>query len=184
MKSKRLFIGIPIEEETTKELERLQLQWKEMLGISSDCLLAKADFHLTLHFLGAIEEEQVSLWFESLEKHARLKSFNFVLNRFLAFPDISRARVITLAGAIGNSPLSHLFYQTAETVEAFGGKIETRVFIPHVTLFRGTGIKIEKPLEVEKPIEIHIASFALYESLAGKRESRYRVLRSFDLTTS
>ncbi|MFM8268715.1 MAG: RNA 2',3'-cyclic phosphodiesterase [Pseudomonadota bacterium] len=181
MKTKRLFIGIPLESGEVSELETLQLSWKEALGLPRESLISKSDFHLTLHFLGAIEEGRVGLWLESLESHAKLKTFSFDLNRFLAFPNISKARVITVAGAVGNSPLTHLFYQMAETVQRLGSKLEERLYVPHVTLFRGKNLKIERALEVLKPIPIRISRFALYESPTHPRESRYQILKSYEL---
>ncbi len=127
MKSRNLFIGIPIEEEAARLLE-------------------------AIHFLGAIAEERVSLWEESLEKYSKLQSFSFHLTRFLAFPNSLEPRVLTLAGPIGNSPLSHLFYQMAETVEG---------------------------VEVQNPIAVPITSFALYESLPSNAENRYRILKRY-----
>jgi 2'-5' RNA ligase len=179
MKSRNLFIGIPIEGETAQLLEAIQFKWREILGLSKEFLILKADFHLTLHFLGAIAEERVSLWEESLEKYSKLQSFSFHLVRFLSFPNSLEPRVLTVAGPIGNSPLSHLFYQMAETVEGLGIKVEKRALIPHVTLFRGQGIKINQPVEVPNPIEVPITSFALYESLASNGASRYRILKRY-----
>jgi 2'-5' RNA ligase len=182
MKSKRLFIGIPVENEAAYQLERLQFKWKKSLELPPEGLLSKSDFHLTLHFLGAVQEEHVASWEDSLKQYARLKSFSFALTRFLAFPNLSRPRVITVAGLVGNSPLSHLFYQMAETVESRGVEVEKRVFIPHVTLFRGSGITIDQPLEVANPIEVPITNFALYESLPGNGENRYQILKQFALS--
>lgn len=184
MKNRRLFIGIPIEEKASEKLHRIQSTWKEILELSSGSLVSRSDFHITLHFLGAIEEGQIDLWIESLEQHVRSAKFSFELNRFLAFPNIQKARVITLAGASGNSPLSQLFYQTRKTVEGLGSKMETRVFVPHVTLFRAKELKITQSLEVGNPVKIKVTSFALFESQSGHHENRYRVLKEFDLTTS
>jgi 2'-5' RNA ligase len=67
----------------------------------------------------------------------------------------------------------------AETVEGLGIKVEKRAFIPHVTLFRGQGIKINQPVEVQNPIAVPITSFALYESLPSNAENRYRILKRY-----
>lgn len=181
MQSRRLFIGIPIGDKAIAQLETFQFNWQKKLQLPDRSLVSKLDFHLTLHFLGAVEEKQVGLWVESLERHSKLKAFSFELNRFLAFPELSRARVITLAGPVGNSPLSHLFYQMAETVERLGSKVEERVYVPHVTLFRARELKIERPPEVHNPVQIQIANFALYESQSQPGENRYRVLKSYEL---
>lgn len=178
-KTRRLFIGIPLEEKAADQIENIQLSWRKSLGLEGDTLISKSDFHLTLHFLGEIENRQVDSWLEALEEHTRHRSFSFVLNRFLAFPDNFRARVITLAGSSGNSPLSYLFHQLGETVERLGCRVERRVYVPHVTLFRGRELKMLNPIQEVIPLEIEIKQFALYESRPGDKKNRYEIVKPY-----
>lgn len=178
-KSLRLFIGLPLESVEADVLENIQDRLQSELDLPKKSLVRRSDFHLTLHFLGSVEETNIDLWRKALEKHAKQPSFSFSLNRLVAFPHVDRARVVALAGSSGASPLSHLFYQIGMTVEDLGLKTEKRVFVPHITLFRCRELKISKLSEIESPLEIRVSRFALFESKMGVQENRYRILKEY-----
>jgi len=91
------------------------------------------------------------------------------------------AKVITLAGSPGNSPLSHLFFRMKKTVEELGVRVEERVFIPHITLFRGNYLPIKTKINFEKDQKLSISQFALYESRNVQGKSHYHVLNRWVL---
>lgn len=182
MKSqKRLFIGIPISEVVIHKIEAIQLLWKRQLDENEISLIPKENYHLTLHFLGNTPVEQIPSLEEKLERHAKTPRCFYALNRFLAFPEPKRARVLALSGVIGVSPLSQLHFQMKETLQSLRMKIEDRVYIPHLTLFRVRELSLIHPFPIEKGIEVPIESFALYESLLTQQGSQYRILKKWEL---
>lgn len=181
-RSLRLFIGIPIESTVRAELKTIQTALNESLNLPQASNIASSDFHLTLHFLGNIERDRLGFWLEALQKHSKLPSFSLALNRLVAFPSLNRARVIALAGAIGTSPISHLFQQVGNTVEELGICIEKRVYVPHVTLLRSKEIKIRSLVEKVPTLEVNVTSFALFESSLGSKEGRYQILKEYSLS--
>jgi 2'-5' RNA ligase len=182
MKSqKRLFVAVPFSEETVKKIESVQSGWKQSLESVKSNPVPRLDFHLTLHFLGNTFEEQIPLLESFLEKLNRTARFNYALNRFLAFPDLKRAKVLALSGAIGISPLSHLYSQMKESLLKMGKEVEERVYVPHVTLFRLKESLLSSPLEIEEEINVCVDRYALYESRLTSLGSQYHVLNQWEL---
>lgn len=182
MKSqKRLFIGIPIVETAIKKIEAIQVHWKEQLKEKKISPIPIENYHLTLHFLGDTPDVQIPVLEKNLEQHCRTPRFFYALNRFLAFPELKRARVLALSGSMGTSPLSQLHYQMKESIQNLGWKLEDRVYIPHLTLFRARELSLGNPLLIAEEIQVSIESFALYESSLTQQGSHYRILRKWDL---
>jgi 2'-5' RNA ligase len=182
MNQKRLFIAVPLEDEAVHQIKDIQLSWKNQLQLPEETLVPAEKWHLTLHFLGQADEQLIPRWIAALEPYAKTPSFSIYLNRFLAFPNNDIAKVITLAGSSGNSPLSHLFFRMKKTVEELKVKVEERVFIPHITLFRGSFLPIQTKINLEKEQKLSISQFALYESRNTNGKNHYHVLNRWLLS--
>lgn len=139
---RRLFIAILPGEAVKEELHALQERLKpHLLGGN---LTAKDNLHLTLRFLGEMEEEMLPALRRCLEEAvAAGESFRIRTAGLGAFP---RGRRQILWKALEPSPaLERLHDDLEASLEAAGIPREDRPFRPHITL--GRQLLLEKPLE-------------------------------------
>lgn len=180
VEKKRIFIGVGFDEATANRLEEIQNAWKEHFAKQDLRWIPKRNIHLTLHFLGLIEDWRVGMIENSLSKIS-YSPFSFSLNRILGFPSSHKARVVCLGGQEGTSPLSNLYFKIGNEIEQIGFKMETRVFVPHVTLARANDpISLPSGITCD-PLEIKVTGFTLYESRTLPSGSEYDSLRVFPL---
>lgn len=180
MEKRRIFVGISFNEETLRQLAQIQEQWKSILPSQNFKWLPPPNLHLTLHFLGLIDEWRVGMITNSLKK-ITLPDFSFLFHRVLFFPNPQHARVLCIAGQEGHSPLAHLFYRIGESLKEIGFTLETRIFIPHITLARvHPSRRCEEKLSYEA-LSISIESFTVYESVLSEGGSQYREVEKFPL---
>lgn len=135
----RMFVGLRL---GAAPAERLFAQARRLLGLSPSLrVVAAADLHLTLHFLGSTRAGDVRAIAEALRRvsagHAPLR----VRYRGLgAFPSPARARVVwaDVEALKGDSVArwAALAHQVGQALAPFGRPPEGRPFHPHVTLGR------------------------------------------------
>jgi 2'-5' RNA ligase len=92
--------------------------------------------HITLRFLGDVEEQQATSLMEGLESLAEVAPFRFNLAGVGAFPDRKRPRVIWTGIALGKQQVVALAEKVEGIVESCGFPSEPKRFSPHVTLGR------------------------------------------------
>ena len=137
----RAFIAIQLSDELKRHISELQAELKrsipEMLTIS---WIRPEAMHLTLRFLGDIEESQVETITDILQLgSAPLRPFCLEARGIGGFPTSARARVlwVGLSGdEDGMSALRNLQTTIEEEVVAMGFLREDRPFTPHLTLAR------------------------------------------------
>ena len=184
MTQQRLFIAVILSEETQENLAKVQSQCAKLLGLSQESFIEKKKFHLTLNFLGAVEEGKISKLTGNLKKHAELKRFEFSLNRMIAFPNAEKPSVIALSGSVGNSPLSYLQSRITMNLKDLGFPLESRVFVPHVTLFRLKRESLTVKLETlpQWTCDFQVNQFALFESQTVNAKSHYIPILTWQLS--
>jgi 2'-5' RNA ligase len=95
------------------------------------------NLHVTLKFLGAVEEERLALVGRRLEAVAsRARRFELAIAGLGAFPAVSRPRVLWAGISAGGETLASLAAAVDEALEALGFAREARPFAAHVTLGR------------------------------------------------
>ena len=129
----RAFIAIDIDpqvrENITRAIDQLRSRVLEVRWI------APANFHLTLKFLGDIEQTQIEAIGAALEE--RLRPFpRFTINAkgLGVFPDLRRPRIMWI-GLAGNE-LTTLAAQVELALLPLGFAPEKRNFTPHLTIGR------------------------------------------------
>lgn len=131
---------------------------------------APEDWHLTLHFLGAVARERI----DELQAGLALPVSPFTL-RFgvpLCWP---QGLAVLLPSA--EAPvLSRLHEQLAQAVRALGLRTDARPFRPHITLARHAA-QAEPPAQ-PPAFDWPVSAYALLES-TGDVAQRYRVLRTY-----
>ncbi|UCF86915.1 MAG: RNA 2',3'-cyclic phosphodiesterase [Nitrospiraceae bacterium] len=130
----RSFISIELPEETRNALSRVQ---KEFEKCSPDIRWVKpGNIHLTLKFLGNIEDEIAENITVMMRKVcSKFPSFILTLQGAGMFPNVRSPRVLWI-GLNGNDVLAALQKEIEDGLEPLGFKSEKRKFTPHLTLGR------------------------------------------------
>ncbi len=129
----RLFIAIEIPENIKQFLSELVSLKAPVEGVN---IVPKENFHITLKFLGEVQEEIVSQIKTSLLKVAKqIVPFNLKITYPGVFPNSSKARVIWI-GTDTNQELKKLVSKIEESMAQYGFKKEEKEFTSHITLAR------------------------------------------------
>jgi 2'-5' RNA ligase len=179
----RIFIAVNLSE----DVRQLLLDEQKEIPRDLPVKLAKQDnFHITLCFLGYIEEGQISKICEIVkdiaEKHI---AFSINLDKISYGPlGIMPPRMIWALGA-PNKELSEI---NKELEQKLLGKKNVRDFVPHITLGRirewqWRQIEPEERPMIEKDIslELEVKSIDIMESRLKRSGAEYTILQSFPI---
>ncbi|MEN3044186.1 MAG: RNA 2',3'-cyclic phosphodiesterase [Candidatus Hydrothermales bacterium] len=176
MNKLRLFFGIPLEDDKKDKifeyLKRLNLLKKDYKWVP------KENYHITLKFLGEVEEKLV----KDLDKIGKemcllFNSFSVLTDGFSGFPNRKKARVFFL-DLKEKEKIIRIFKVLEDKITQLNFKREDREYHPHITLARlrnPESIPDIDPLEME----ININGFSLYESILKKEGSLYKILNTY-----
>ncbi|MFH0701865.1 MAG: RNA 2',3'-cyclic phosphodiesterase [Candidatus Woesearchaeota archaeon] len=127
---KRLFVGIPLSFDLKREIEPFLTELK-LPGISP---VAVENLHLTIKFLGEVEEEKILEISEKLSQLASLTpSFPVELKGIGVFPDLKQPRVVWIGTE--SKELVRLM-RTVDKELDYIRQNEHAAGIPHLTLAR------------------------------------------------
>ncbi len=134
----RTFIAIDIPEDLKKKIASVQEQMKQFNAPVR--WVSKPSFHLTLKFLGYIDESTVSTVCKQLDAIAQsFKPFRISLRRLGTFPDLSSPRVIWMGVRDDGDLLSQINEKVESAMDTLDFEKETRPYSPHLTLGRVKG---------------------------------------------
>lgn len=152
----------------------------EAAGLHGKFELAEK-LHVTLAFLGSVDEEKIEQLCEALHGAAgEVAPFVARFDTIGGFPNQRRAR-IAWAGAERPDPG---FARLAGAVRAASRKFATldeKHPVLHVTLARMRE-PVTLPRVALKPCTLRVDGIVLVESLPGEKTSRYEILQRFPLT--
>ena len=179
-KTRRLFVGIPLSSPLRKRLTQEMQHWPKEAVLRT----AEENLHVTLFFLGFVQEEQIPEMCATVGEVCRsVESFELVFSGMRFADNDESPKMIWLAGET-NDDLRRLI----ETIEkAFSAFItEKKVYRPHVTLAK---IKKSKWLKLaEKPklktsfsVIEPVDTIAVFESLSLDGKRRYVEIDTFPL---
>jgi len=136
----RTFIAISVLEEIKKNIADLQ---RKLKGCGGHIKWVRTEsIHLTLKFLGDVEESKIDTIADSLKKAVRTqKSFKISVSGTGAFPNIRQPRVLWVGIDEGKEILTSLASEIDRVCTALGFKPEKRKFSAHLTLGR---VKFQK----------------------------------------
>lgn len=131
----RTFIAIELPKEIKQELAKIQEQLK---ASGADVKWVKPEsIHLTLKFLGEIEERKLEQINQILQEVTKNKStFQASISSLGAFPKIQYPRVIWVGINNGDEQTKKLAEDLEERIEKIGIPKEKRVFSTHITIGR------------------------------------------------
>ncbi len=135
-KSTRTFVALPIPEPNARKLAALQEKLAPKLpGVRWG---DPANFHITLNFLGEVDDTDLHLVCRSVAEAARgVEVFDVGLQSLGVFPSPARPRVIWIGLKDADaSPLIGLHGAVAKALDSLGYRTAESKFHPHVTLGR------------------------------------------------
>ena len=179
----RTFLSLNIDASVEPLAAEIQKRVKEQLGRHHVKWEDPAKFHLTLRFLGDIDEDKIPELTGVLD---RLK-FDFEKIDFTAkgigfFPDSKYPNVVFIDLSESGSNTEKLVGFIDKIIFNFGVRPEKK-FIPHITIGRfkrDKRVKIESPVEIDfQPFNIEFSSYFLMQSILQKEGSAHLVLNEF-----
>lgn len=149
----RSFIAIELGDKEKRSLELIQNKLKRELPPVK--WVKPAAMHLTLKFLGYVEEDWIPRIVESMDSAARgCRPFRMKLSGIGAFPNSKKPRVIWVGIREESGALKRLAEELEKLLSGIGLEPEERPFSPHLTLGRvkerGGGNAFEGVLTVFK----------------------------------
>jgi RNA 2',3'-cyclic 3'-phosphodiesterase len=181
--TKRCFIALPLDEVALADL-RDAMEGIEIEGLR---LTRHENLHVTLKFLGDVEDREIPRLIDSLGGVAAERpAFELSLTAIGYMPDARRPRV--LAATIDRSPQAlTLFEGVEEAVSELGFPREGRAYHPHITLgrFRRPPRRIPAPDTFHlAPTTLPVERFVLMSSTLGGAAPEYAELATFPLRGS
>jgi len=178
----RLFLAINLPDEVKQELWKVEEGMKQQFIHSKVAWVALENFHITLHFLGDVEEELIPELKERLAKQVYPQEFSLILKEVGAFPDKKQPRTLQVTTSLPTQALG-LYKRLADVLVSLGLPVDMRPWTPHITLGR---VKVQSEvLQPEKialsPLPFSVSSFELMKSTLTSQGSLYESLASFPL---
>ncbi len=172
----RLFLAIDIPEEIKEEISKFQGQLK-MKGIK---LVEKENLHITVKFLGEIDEETLK---EILNLDLSIQPVKIKLKTLGTFPNSNYIRVIWIG--VYNENLIEIFKEVDKKLSNLGFKREGE-YVPHLTIGRVKFIDNKKKLKdrIEKYKDVDFGEFEaqhikLYKSTLTPNGPIYEVIKEW-----
>jgi RNA 2',3'-cyclic 3'-phosphodiesterase len=184
---KRLFISIPI----PQSMSDVFANYKKNINIQNDINWTKKDnLHVTLLFLGDIEQEAIAKLVENLEAISNsFKPFYLKFDQFMWAPSVDFPRMIwgKFASSENYSKLVDLTTKSLKQFFGINAKNENNNLVPHVehvahvTLARIKDFNKLKPmpLKQEKVEDLFVCEFNLVESELGSDGPSYTIISHF-----
>ena len=186
MESKRTFIGIPVKVNLQMIVEMVQstidLTFEDIKWVYGKNL------HLTLAFLGNVNQSKIDELKKELQNVNLGQPFNTVLNHTGIFPNPQEPRVFWLGMEKGKNRLIEIVKQIHSILNKLDLPVDENEFIPHVTIGRLKNkvntAKIDTNSYINavfSPTRFLVDSIHLYESEMTENGVRYTTIVSNNL---
>lgn len=170
----RLFVGVPLSEELRWHVRRAQQALPPIGGMR---LLPEEQWHVTLAFLGEVEEVVAEEARRVVESVPAVMGGEGFLGGFLMLPTERRARVVALALSDGMSMWCDLHDFITGSLRRAGVRLpEGRGFRPHLTIARLRVPGAVRPKSDIGPQRFTVESVCLYRSELWREGARYTIL--------
>ncbi|MFC1805202.1 RNA 2',3'-cyclic phosphodiesterase [Candidatus Omnitrophota bacterium] len=189
-----MFIAIPLPEETRSSLSKLQ---EQLSSSGADVKwVNRQNIHLTLKFLGDVDERQADVIKEIIDEvAAKTSHFRIVLASAGAFPKLKYPRVIWVGVGQGDDETKSLADSLEEEIVSVGIPKEKRIFSSHITIGRVRSqmnrAKLIAALEAVsagisggKNLEFTADRIVLFKSTLTPSGPVYEIFKDASLTTA
>ena len=142
------------------------------------------NWHLTLRFLGTVDEVTVDRVVAGLDQADLGPPFSIMFGALGAFPGPKRATVLWRAVADPDERLAELASGSEEACRAAGLEPEDRPFRAHLTLSRlrpDQDVRALVEAEAPESVTMHVSEVCLFRSHLGGPHARYEVVERFPL---
>jgi len=184
----RAFFALPVPDASIDALLEVQARMKRRADRSRlhPRWTTREQLHVTLEFLGSIDEEHVAALSSAVQQlAASTPARNARIDELGAFASVRRARVLVAHVADETGVIATLAERLEIVAEEIGVPPGTRDFRAHVTLARikhpGDASDLLEAARFE-PIELCFDELRLYRSVLKPTGSEYRVLAKAKLT--
>ncbi|MCS6831024.1 MAG: RNA 2',3'-cyclic phosphodiesterase [Armatimonadota bacterium] len=186
----RLFFAVLLDDQTRQHIALVQQAMKRALAGQRISWVKPENLHLTLRFLGELDEEGLKQALEAAQVVARQRApFRFVARGAGVFPDMRRARVLWVGVEEPVEPLFQLAHHLERELQRRAFPPEDKPFRSHITLAR---IKEPPPAQViqslmdylpKEPLgAVEVRSFVLMQSILRPDGSLYTPVQEFLLS--
>jgi len=182
MNTIRAFIAVEIDNQTKQKISELISDLKKS---NADVKwITENQMHLTLKFLGNIDENKVADISNALSRIAdNLSAFTINFSGLGAFPGMNHPRVVWLGVNKGAESLIKLNEKIETAMEKTGFKKENRKFEPHLTLARirsskniSNLIKLIDEVNFSAENDTHIDKLVLFQSTLNPKGALYKII--------
>ena len=134
----RLFVAVDLSEEARQAMAAEQKRIASALGVGQTSLkwVRQEHMHLTLVFLGSVDEPRARTVVDVIGRDVDAAPFDMVFDGVGAFPPHGEPRVLWTGVTQGAADLVALHRELGQRAAALGIALEDRSFHPHLTLGR------------------------------------------------
>jgi RNA 2',3'-cyclic 3'-phosphodiesterase len=133
----RLFIGVELDDHVRTAAAAIAESLKRGLGRAVEARwIGSANLHITLWFLGEVEESRVEPVIRALDTPFRETAFDLEITGAGVFPATGAPRVIWLGLTSGADALRRLHTELATRLPSLGFEPERRAYSAHLTIAR------------------------------------------------
>jgi len=179
----RAFIALPVNDDVKKKIVHIINTLKPVAGNVG--WVNKDDLHITLKFLGSVDDQQIQRAKAAIDTLKTVSAFNADLFGIGAFPSIARPRVLWIG--IKQYEKIKAMFDSVETAIVDINK-ENRLFSAHITIGRVKGIFYKQELEKVRKLwdnktigSTVVNRAALFQSILTPEGAVYRVLHEINL---
>jgi len=186
-RSLRTFIAIELDQGLQKILKGIQ---DDLRKTGADVKWVEShNIHLTLKFLGDVNEEKILSLGETMESSLRgYPAFSFDLNHLGAFPTVNSPKIVWVGVGSGGKEIGGLIRILEDNSETVGFKKEERGGSPHVTIGRVRSSlnkfalsKMMKSYSLPQPMTQNVKGVVLFKSTLTSSGPSYEALKKFPL---
>jgi len=183
----RAFVAVDLEPLTVQKIAEAIVRLRPRMP--SIRWLPPANFHLTLKFLGDVDEAKVAPIAAALERDLYpFSCFTINAKGLGVFPDLKRPRILWV-GLVGDE-LNALASRVEKALVPFGFAAERRAFTPHLTVgrwrqFDGSPKELGDEIEKWRGHDFgrsKIDEVILFQSVLKQEGAVYRTLKTVALT--
>jgi RNA 2',3'-cyclic 3'-phosphodiesterase len=133
----RLFVGVELDDRVRSAAGEVAESLKRALGRRVDARwIASENLHITLWFLGEVEQSRVENVTRALDTPFREAGFDLEINGAGVFPPSGAPRVLWLGVSAGADALTRLNEELATRLPPLGFEPERRPYSAHLTIAR------------------------------------------------
>jgi len=155
--------------------ELLETAGKKLHETCRGRITRRETIHITLAFLGEVEVSRLNELL-SMAGEVNATSFSLDLTKFGCW---RHNRIAWVAPEVTPPALTDLASDLSEKLKAVGFKLDSRPYVPHITLFRKA--ECREALPVIDAIQWNVSEFVLVKSVLSNAGSAYEVVGRWPL---